>query len=235
MQNMDERYLERRESIERFFTPENLRPDSGKVYDSPSGKFRIEISLYSTLPNKKIYARGIVTRVRDGKIVADVKRNYGHFWHAWVDHPNGNEYLLCGEDYQGYSILNLASGKYQVYFPEAGYRGTGFCWVAVYPSPDGLILAVDGCYWAHPYALVMFDFRNPESMPYPELVRIEELFDCDGWKDNDTFVLRREIAVRKSDGVTYESLPPQEQEVLDSASTLIDYQIETIHFQRPSL
>lgn len=230
---MDERYLEKRNHIEKFFTPENLKTDSGTVDFSPSGKFRIETNRYFTLPNSWEYSRGIVTRLENGEVIADIKRNYGHFWHSWVQHANGNEYLLCGEDYQGYSVLNLVARKYQVYFPEAGYKGAGFCWSSVYPSPDGLLLAVEECYWACPYDLVIFDFGNPEIMPYPELARFEGLDDCDGWKDSNTFVLRREIAIRKSDGATYESLPEREQEVLDNDSTLMDYRIEPVHFQRP--
>lgn len=220
--------------VEKFFTPENLEPDSGKIDVSPSGKFRIEVSRYFTLPNSWEYSRGIVTRVDGGEVISDIKRNYGHFWHTWVQHPNGNEYLLCGEDYQGYSILNLNTGKYQVYFPEEGYKGTGFCWTAVYPSPDGLVLAVDGCYWACSYDLVIFDFQNPETMPYPELARFEELDKCDGWIDNDTFVFKHDRAIRKSDGATYESLSEQEQEILDNDSTLMGYRSETVRFQRPT-
>jgi hypothetical protein len=231
---MDERYIERRKRIEQFFVPENLNPDSGKVDISPSDKFQIEVNRYFTLPNSWQYSRGIVTNIASGKVVADIKRNYGQFWHTWLQHPNGNEYLLCGEDYQGYSVLNLSTGKYQAYFPEAGYKGSGFCWAAVYPSPDSLVLAVAGCYWACPYELVLFDFRNPAILPYPELARFEALDGFDGWKDNDTVVLIREVPIRKSDGATYESLSEQEQEVLDNDETLMDYRIETVSFQRPS-
>jgi hypothetical protein len=232
---MDEKYLERRKRIEQFFVPENLNPDSGKVDISPSGKFRIEINRYFTLPNSWQYSRGIVTNIaNNGQVVADIKRNYGQFWHTWLQHPNGNEYLLCGEDYQGYSVLNLNTGNYQAYFPEAGYKGSGFCWAAVYPSPDSLVLAVAGCYWACPYDLVLFDFRSPEVLPYPELERFDALDGFDGWKDNDTVVLIREVPIRKSDGVTYESLSEQEQQGLDNDETLMDYRIETVSFQRPS-
>jgi hypothetical protein len=231
---MDERYLEIRKQIEQFFIPENIKPDSGKIDVSPSGKFQIDIIRYFTLPNRWEYSRGIVTNISSGAVIADVKRNYGHFWHTWVQHPNGSEYLLCGEDYQGYSVLNLNTGKYQAYFPEAGYKGVGFCWADVHPSPDGLVLAVDGCYWACPYELVVYDFREPENMPYPELARFEPLDGCDGWIDNDTFVLRREISIRKSDGAEYESLSEQEQEILDNDSTLMDYRIETVQFKRPT-
>jgi hypothetical protein len=230
---MDERYLEIRKQIDQFFIPENIKHNSGKIDVSPSGKFLIEIKRYVTLPNRWDYSRGIITNISNNKVVADIKRNYGHFWHTWVQHLNGFEYLLCGEDYQGYSLLNLSTGKYQVYFPEAGYKGVGFCWADVYPSPDGLVLAVDGCYWACPYELVILDFRDPENMPYPELARFEALDSCDGWIDNDTFVLRREINIRKSDGVEYESLSEKEQEFLDNDSTLTDFRIEKVHFQRP--
>ncbi|MHC1782473.1 MAG: hypothetical protein AB9891_06885 [Anaerolineaceae bacterium] len=231
---MDERYIENRKQIEQFFIPENIKPGSGMSVVSPSRHFRIEINHYLTLPNRWEYSRGIVTNIGTGKVVADVKRNYDHFWYTWVQHPNGNEYLLCGEDYQGYSVLNLNTGNYMTYFPEEGYQGVGFCWTDVHPSPDGLVLAVDGCYWACPYELVVFDFRNPENLPYPELARFEALDGCDGWKDNDTFVLRREITIRKSDGVDYDSLSEQEQEILENESTLLGHRIETIQFNKPS-
>jgi hypothetical protein len=74
-----------------------------------------------------------------------VKRNFGHFWHSWIEHADGNEYLLCGEDYQGYSVINLTAGRCTAYFPEEGYKGRGFCWTAAFPSPDRRVLAVDGC------------------------------------------------------------------------------------------
>jgi len=231
---MDERYSERRKQIEQFFVPENIKRDSGVVDISPSGKFRIEIHRYATLPNRWDYSRGLVTDTSSGNLVADIKRNHGHFWHTGVQHPNGNEYLLCGEDYQGYSTLNLTTGKYQLYFPEAGYKGFGFCWVQVHPSPDGLVLAVDGCYWACPYELVIFDIHNPENLPYPELARFEELHSCDGWVDNETISLSREVAIRKSDGVPYEVLSEAEQEILDNDASLLDYRIETILYQRPA-
>ena len=231
---MNERYLERRKQIDQFFIPENKKPDFEKFDTSPSGKFQIKINRYLTLPNRWEYSRGIITDISSGKLLADIKRNYGHFWHTWVQHPNGNEYLLCGEDYQGYSIMNLTSGLYQAYFPEGGYQGVGFCWVAVHPSPDKLVLAVEGCYWACPYELVLFDFRNPEQPPYPELARFENLDGCEGWIDNETFVLKHEVGYRKSDGALYDSLSDEEQEVLIKDDTLIEYRCETVHFKRPA-
>jgi hypothetical protein len=99
---MDERYLQKRQAVERFFVPENKIADSGKTVVSPSGHYELEIYRYSTGPKSWNYSRGVVRRLSDNKVIADVKRNYGHFWHAWVEHADGNEYLLCGEDYQGF-------------------------------------------------------------------------------------------------------------------------------------
>jgi hypothetical protein len=122
-----ERYPEKRRAIERFFIAENRIAESSQIFVSPSGRFQLEICRYSTGPKTWNYSRGIVTRIADGQTIVDVKRNYGHFWHAWVEHANGNEYLLCGEDYQGYSVINLTAGTSQDFFPEAGYGGCGFC------------------------------------------------------------------------------------------------------------
>ncbi|HQE92041.1 MAG TPA: hypothetical protein PLH19_04600 [Anaerolineae bacterium] len=213
---MDERYLEKRKGIEQFFIPENRITDSGERVISPLGRYELETYRYSTGPKSWNYSRGIVKRLSENKIIADVKRNYGHFWHTWVEHANGNEYLLCGEDYQGYSVINLTEETYDVFFPESGYRGFGFCWVKVHPSPDGLVLAVDGCYWACPYEIVFFDFSNPSVLPLPEIERCDGVTDpVIGWTDNDTFAFTVSYDVRKSDGVKYQNLSAEEQDVLD--------------------
>jgi hypothetical protein len=57
----------------------------------------------------------------------------------------------------------------------------------VLPSPDGLTLAVEGCYWACPYDLVFYNFSDPTKLPLPELTRIEEYLDVTGWDGNKTF------------------------------------------------
>jgi hypothetical protein len=152
---MDERYQERRRQIERFFVPENAIDVPVTVSTSPFGQFVLEVRKYLTGHSADGYktwdfSRGIVRRIADQKIIADIKRNHPYFWRTWVKHQDGNEYLLCGEDYQGYTVVNLHNGHVQSYFPPKGYHGGGFCWTAAYPSPDSKILAVDGCYSGAP-------------------------------------------------------------------------------------
>ena len=230
---MDEKYLERRKGIERFFTPENKIADSGKTVVSPSGNYGLEIYRYFAGPKSWNYSRGIVRRLSDNKVIADVKRNYGHFWYTWVKHSNGNEYILCGEDYQGYSIVNLTGETHDVFFPEDGYKGTGFCWAAIYPSPDGLVLAVDGCYWASPYEVVFFDFSDPANLPLPEIDRCEGITDpIIGWVDNKTFVFTVAYAVRKSDGKKYQDLSHEEQDLFGKDTSKLEEVTEKIEWKR---
>lgn len=119
-------------------------------------------------------------------VVADVKRNYGIFWFAWVQRGD-REYLLCGEDYQGYNVIDLNFGPNVLTFPHEAYKGMGFCWTAAYPSPTGDTIAVEGCYWACPYELVFYDFTNPSRSPLPELFRVEDLERAEGWVSDHEF------------------------------------------------
>jgi len=224
---MNSKYKEWRDEILGFFKPKNRIDESEKIY-SPSGKFYLIISSYKTGENTWGYSRGIIKNSENDKVIADVKRNYSHFWYSWIQHINGNEYFLCGEDYQGQTVVNLTKGITQNYFPESGFDGHGFCWVNATPSKDSQVLAVEGCYWACPYDVVFFDFKNPDELPFKELRRIEDVGDIKGWDVNNNFIVDREIEIRKSDGKHYDELTEEEQEILDNNSNLIDYKKVTV-------
>lgn len=231
---MDSRYSKIRKAIEDVFSSYSRIEGSEREFTSPSGLYKLQVMEYG--PGKEPswrYSRGIVTRLSDGKIIADVRRNIGHFWHTWVEHPNGNEYLLCGEDYQGFSVINLSRDSYQAYFPEQGYQGFGFCWTAAYPSPDKYVLAVDGCYWACPYELVFFDFRMPDDLPYKELGRTGGLLESDGWIDNNAFQIQREITLRKSDGALHDDLSEADQHKIDTGEAEAEYRVIKVQVARP--
>ena len=220
---MERDYLHRRQEIESRFKWYHRDKSEREELVSPSGKFRLTIDSYSTGKNTWAYTRGRVRRVGSRKVIADVKRNYSHFWYSWIHHSNGNEYLLCGEDYQGQTIINLTRGTTNTFFPDSGHEGHGFCWTAAYASPDSKIIAVDGCYWACPYETVFFDFSNPDELPYREYLRVSDQIGCDGWLDDDNFKLTREIEVRKADGRPYEDLADDEQDELDENSDLSEH------------
>lgn len=172
---------------ERFGTMSPVA-DSVEIHHSPSGRYALETSEWSNGDGRWNYSRGVVSEIGSTGLVADVRRNYSHFWHAWVS-QGSREYLVCGEDYQGYSVIDLARGVIATHFPPEGFDGRGFCWTAAHPSPDGLLLAVEGCYWACPYELVIVDFRDPLELPLRKIARFDELDAVTGWNGNDEFRL----------------------------------------------
>lgn len=150
---------------------DDKKRDRVKEIISPSGKYKLTISYYAQGEGYWDFTRGVVVDISSGKIIADVKRNYSDFWHCFVVHPNGYEYLLCGENYQGYSIINCDTGKRVDYLPEEAKKGWGFCWIDCQSIEGGYKLDVEGCYWGAPYEKVIYDFSHPEELPYPELSR----------------------------------------------------------------
>lgn len=181
------RYEEWRRPVDDFFARATGPEGPPAAHLSPSGAFSLEVSAYASGPDTWNYSRGVVRRTSDHAVVADIKRNFDWLWHAWVPHRNGHEYLLCGEEYQGYNVIELESGRNRTHFPDEAFDGAGFCWMEVQPSPDGLTLAVTGCYWASPSELVFLDFADPASLPLKELARIGDLRETVGWVDDNTF------------------------------------------------
>ena len=184
---MNKNYQKLREEVETFFCEENLVSDSREQHISPNGNYCLTIDAYTTGPRSWEYTRGIVTRISDSSIVADIKRNFGLFWFLWHTDKNGAEYLLCGEDYQGQTVISLENCNVVTYFPESGFKGVGFCWTAAFASNDSKILAVEGCYWACPYEIVFYDFSKPSKLPYRELLRIRDFDEVIGWNELGQF------------------------------------------------
>lgn len=161
-----------------FIVPKNKTGET-KTIVSPSGKYTLTIEQYTTLPGCWNFSRGIVKK--ESVILFDIKRNYGTFFYNFVIHSNGNEYLLCGEDYQGYNILNLTDGTNLAYLRPEARQGRGFCWIDANPSPDGTKILIKGCYWACPEEIVIYDFSDPTTVPLREIKRD---YLCDLWSTN---------------------------------------------------
>lgn len=208
-------YTEKREGIAKIF--ESSKPGEVSVVMSPSGKYRLEVSAYETGPNSWSYSRGLV--FEGGELIAQIDRNYGAFPFSWCEkHLNGHSYLICGEDYQCQTVIELDTRKRMDYIDPRAEAGVAFCWAAHYPSPDGSRLFVDGCYWAAPYDLVLFDFSDPMHLPYPELYRWEwPVEKVHGFMRDGSFVFDYSREVRRSDGALVDELPDDECEELDNA------------------
>ncbi len=179
-------YSEWRTRIEERFASMAPVPDSRKRHLSPSGRYELEVCEYTAGETTWNYSQGTVRRSEDASQVANIRRNYGLFWFAWVVNDS-EESLLCGEDYQGYNVINLSTGVNVLTFPREAFDGGGYCWAAAHPSPDGTVVAVEGCYWACPYSLTLYDFSDPARSPLPQLARYEDLDQVEGWVSRGNF------------------------------------------------
>src|SRR6266550_8938416 len=95
---------------------------------SPSQRYSLSISQVETKPGYFSHTKGVV-RNHALDIVAEVDRNYGSFPFLFIeDHPNGHDYLVCGTDYQGQTVIELDTGKRKDLLSRGAGEGYGFCW-----------------------------------------------------------------------------------------------------------
>jgi hypothetical protein len=200
-------YGEKRREVEAYFVDDNRVVGSEAVHMSPSGKYRLVV-IDCDGKQRWDFSRGMV--YRGDQLIADVKRNYGIFHFGWAEgHPNGHDYLLCGEDYQGQTVIELDTGKRQDYIHESAHGGGGFCCAAYYPSPDRKLIVIDGCVWAAPYELLFRRFDDPMSLPWPLIDRATG--EPQGWTE-DGFVFESSDDIRLTDLKPYDEFTEAEEE-----------------------
>lgn len=199
------------------FKPQNALLKESTEHISPSVKYKLIVVPYKTGNKNWNYTEGTVYKIGSNKPITVVKRNHAPFPFAFIEnHPNGHDYLVCGEDHQGQTIIELDTGKRVDYIPDDAYQGAGFCWAAIIPSPSKTLLAIDGCIWGGPYEVVIVDFSDPMSPPFPEIEisGYEDKFY--GWVAPETCEFGVEYEARKSDGKPEYALSDEEMEDLDN-------------------
>ena len=164
-----------------FFVPECHAPEEDEEHLSPSGKYKLTIQSYHTtrLTGERSweYTQGIIVNVKTSEELAVVRRNYHRFWHLWLVQGE-KEYLLCGENYQGYGVIDPQAKTVQHHLPEEAQKGHGFCFAEVrQTAPDRIM--VHGCHWGGPFEVRMYDVSNPTSLPYPLIEQRDSAGDFD--------------------------------------------------------
>ena len=157
-----------------YFVPEN-KEDRESEYWSPSKKYRLVVSYYHTREGAWNYSEGSIYGT-DGTLIARVQRNYSRFPFCWVEeHPKG-DFLVCGHDYQGQTVIDLSTGSRRDALSDGAQKGVGFCWSTFNYVPEYSLLLVDGCVWAGPYEYRLFDFSDPmKGWPSLEVVERGQL------------------------------------------------------------
>lgn len=144
---------------------------------SPSGKYVLTVSSYRTVPGAWNFTEGAV-RSKDGNLIASIRRNYHQFPFCWIEaHPKG-DFLVCGEDYQGQTVVELRSGS--VRSVGSGDPGFGWCWssYSYHAGIDALIVL--GCGWGGPFDFRTFDFSDPIEKGWPKIELPFAVFDYEG-------------------------------------------------------
>lgn len=137
--------------------------------ESPRGKYSIKIDSIETKPGCWNYTKATVFS-KAGYVVTEVHRNYSSFPYLFVeDHPNGHDYLVCGEDYQGQTVIELDTGLSRPFLPEEAKNGHGFCWIEYTYNEKSQLLLVDGCVWACPYEFRVYEFSDPMNRGWPRV------------------------------------------------------------------
>lgn len=163
---------------------------------SESGRFRLVVTQHTTGPGTWAYTKG---RVYEGdRLIATICRNYSRFPFLFVEgHPRG-DFLFCGEDYQGSTVVDLATGRV------VSASTASFCWASYTASPSKRTLAVDGCYWAAPYEVKFVDIEDPMRAPLP-VIESPSADNFGGWIGPDSCTY----------GTSYEVYVPLNKRVAD--------------------
>jgi hypothetical protein len=177
-------YIEKiRKEIKKDFDEQPFQEEESETFISPFNKFRLETTTFWLKePNSNLTKVEIYEQASNEKSF-EFFINESHFFHGWLT-KNNIDYLICAEDiFGGQTVIDLTNREMVSYSPNED----GFIWTDFYLSPDGNTLATIGCYWACPYVIKLFDFRDPMTLPLDEIKEIPLLQNNEiivSWLDN---------------------------------------------------
>lgn len=206
-------YSKKRRNVESRWRDSSPLRNKSEVFSSPSEKYKIRITPFVfRLERLWSYTFG---EVFDGKkAVTSVLRDYSSFPLCWCEgHPDGHDYMVCGEDYQGQTVIRLDTGERVDFVEASAEKRLSWCWNSFFVSPDKTKIIVSGCFYTSQYELRIFDFQNPFNLPFKRAGQdfVEYYDELLGWRDNSTILVSKTLEYRTSDGVLLDSLPVEDQ------------------------
>ena len=225
MNHISERwYKTKRRDIEDKIDNGEMLSNKRKQYESPLKKYVLSITPVAFKEDSRYWAYTIgkvykKTKNKTGKLIATVHRNSEKFPFAFFENQDGNDYFVCGEDYQGQTVICLNTGERVDFIGEKAKRNMEFCWQKFHLSPNKKILAVEGHARNKPSEVAeyrgvrFYKFDDKMELPYEELGnRISFHYDnAIGWEDDLHFLVSVIEDRRKDDLKRVRELPKKER------------------------
>jgi len=127
------------------------------------------------------YTKVLIYKEDDSSRKIEFIRNYGNFPFEFVKkHPKKRKYIICSEDVESITVVDLNSMKYHTWYFEDGF------WPRSYHiSPCGKFLAVYGSVFGDLDTIRFYDFSSPIKFPWTLIGEFSGKFVSD--KDNIEF------------------------------------------------
>ena len=114
-----------------------------------------------------------------------------------VEDKNGKDYLMCAEDYQGFTLINISDGKKYDFIPEKSKRELALRITDFYITPNRKCIAIEGFGKAKPNDIVesdeihFYEINDLTKLPYREIdKRITFAYDkVIGWESDDKLII----------------------------------------------
>lgn len=190
--------------------------------NSPLGKYTLELTPYSVKDSKCPYYSFVdIVSTADGTRIGKVVRNEADFPFLFIENENGNDYLMCAEDYQGFTIICINSGKRWNFVPEKARRDLALRITDFHLSPNRKNLGIEGFIRAKPSDLVdtdeihFFKISDLCSLPYQEVdKRVTFAYDkAIGWETDERFVISRIEDIVIPSGVCLDEITNQDERI----------------------
>lgn len=202
-------YAEKRQEVEKKFQKGKYLHDKRKTFHSESGKYQLQITpvIFKVKDRFWAYTIGKVLASDNKTVLHTIKRDSDKFPFFFTEGHDGKDYLLCGEDRQGQTIIELNTGQTTTYVGEKAKRDMEFAWQKFHVSPDKEHIAIEGYAksnhkdFSEYRSIRFFNFKQPMILPYYEIGdRITFPYDEGiGWENEQNFLVAVNEERRKSD------------------------------------
>jgi len=225
MNNISEEwYYTKRKDIEKKIENGKILSSKRKQFVSPKGKYVLTITPVAFKEDKRFWAFTIgkiykKDKNMTGKLITTIHRNSEKFPFIFVEDQDGHDYFVCGEDYQGQTIVQLDTGEQIDFIGEKAKRNMEFCQQKFHLSPNKKIIAIEGHARNKPNDVTEFrsirfyNFDAPMKLPLEETGnRISFHYNEGiGWEDDNHFVVAVIEDRRKEDLKRVRDLPKKER------------------------